>query len=134
VLSPLLLLLEKSESRAVLSARRRRGGSGDPRLAWGFPLQPAALLVSPCERRKGLESVGKREGRATGSVHPHELSGRRWRLQDARKVRWKRDSPAAGQDLPSQKASFTFLLLYKVVTVQQLYTALQERRHILTLF
>lgn len=44
------------------------------------------------------------------------------------------NSPDVGENLRFLTASFTFLLLYEVVTVEQLCPALRERRRILTLF
>lgn len=121
------LLREKRKGRFVLSARRKGASPDLPRAGTSsccVALIPARamLLISPCKPWKGLEWAGKLRSGGTRCVGTGCSQS------------YAENRADVGENLRFQKASFTFLLLHEVVTVEQLYPTLQERRRILTLF
>lgn len=153
MLSPSLLLLEKSKMCLVLSARRKRGALAQGSAELVCDSSPGSAAVSEAE---GLESVGKsplsphpgvqlvlvtsapscfwpkqpcqshKRGdgglwAAPGAVGPFADGGcsvrPRWRVQVAPQIWVENTVQTWVRTFGFQKASFTFLLLYKVVTV-----------------
>lgn len=154
MLSPSLLLLEKSKICFVLSARRKRGALARGSAELVCDSSPGSAAAA--SEAEGLESVGEsslsplagvqlvlvtsapscfwpkqhcqshKRGddglwAAPGAVGPFAAGGwsvrPRWRVQVAPQIWVENTVQTWVRTFGFQKASFTFLLLYKVVTV-----------------